>query len=73
MQKELHDIRFIRLPEVLSVIPVSRSTFYAGMKSGRFPQSVKLGRITAWKCAEIRALIENPEQSVASNIKGGNV
>ena len=52
---------FMRLPAVLSVIPVSKSTWWAGVKSGRFPQSIKLGeRITAWRVEDIRALIDQP-------------
>ena len=57
----LPDIGFIRLPQILVVIPVSRSTWWAGVKSGRFPKPVKLGpRITAWRAEDIRALIERP-------------
>lgn len=49
---------FLRLPAVLAVIPVSKSTWWAGVKSGRFPKSVKLGeRITAWKAEDINTLI----------------
>jgi prophage regulatory protein len=41
-------------------IPVSRSTWWAGVKSGRFPPPVKLGpRITAWRDADIQQLIDN--------------
>lgn len=50
---------FIRLPQVLKVFPVSRSSWLAGVKSGRYPQSVKLGpRTTAWNVADIRQLLE---------------
>ena len=36
-------------------IPVSRSTWWAGVKSGRFPTPVKLGpQITAWRDADIQ-------------------
>jgi len=46
-------------PPIPAIIPVSRSTWWAGVKSGRYPQPVKLGaRITAWKVSDIRALIE---------------
>ena len=46
-------------PPVPAVIPVSKSTWWAGVKSGRFPKSVKLGpRITAWKVSDIRDLID---------------
>lgn len=42
-----------------AVIPVSKSTWWAGVASGRFPKPVKLGpRTTAWRASEIRALIE---------------
>lgn len=50
---------FIRLPMVLSVFPVSKSTWWAGVKSGRFPQGHRISaRVTAWKVEDIRALIE---------------
>jgi prophage regulatory protein len=40
-------------------IPVSKSTWWAGVKSGRYPKPVKLGpRITAWRVEDIRALIK---------------
>ena len=49
---------FIRLPEVLGLIPVSKSTWWAGVKSGRFPKPVKLGcRVTAWRAQDIQTLI----------------
>lgn len=59
MNKDLPEIGFVRLPIVLRAIPVGKSTWWAGVKSGRFPRPVKLGpRITAWRCEDIRALIE---------------
>ena len=51
---------YVRLPDVLRVYPVSKSTWWAGIKSGRFPQGHKLSeRVTAWKAEDIRALIQN--------------
>jgi prophage regulatory protein len=48
----------LRLPEILSLIPVGKSTWWAGVKSGRYPQPIKLGPgITAWRGADIRALL----------------
>ena len=45
-------------PPIPAVIPVSRSTWWAGVKAGRFPKAVKLGpRTTAWPIEAIRALI----------------
>ena len=49
----------LRLPQVLALIPVSRSAWWAGCKSGRYPKPVKLGpRTTAWRAADIAALLE---------------
>lgn len=49
---------FFRLPSILTIIPVSKSTWWAGIKTGRFPKPVKLGaRITVWRVEDIRMLI----------------
>lgn len=41
------------------IIPVSRSTWLSGVKSGRYPQPVKISeRCTAWRTQDILALIE---------------
>ena len=47
-------------PPILAVIPVSKSTWWEGVKSGSYPQPVRtLGkRITAWRVEDIRKLIE---------------
>ena len=50
---------YLRLPQVLEVFPVSKSSWWAGVKSGKYPKAVKLGqRTTAWSAESIRALIE---------------
>lgn len=42
------------------LLPVGRSTFLAGVKSGKYPKPVKLGeRTTAWRKADILALLES--------------
>jgi prophage regulatory protein len=56
------DTGFVRLKSILAPygpIPVSKSTWWAGVKSGRFPQPMKLGqRITVWRAEDIRKLFE---------------
>ena len=48
-------------PPVPPLIPVSRSTWWAGVASGRFPQPLKLSPgVTVWRAEDIRALIEQP-------------
>lgn len=49
---------FVRLPQVLHVLGIGKTSFWDGVKTGRFPAPVKLGpRTTAWKVEDIRALI----------------
>lgn len=51
---------FVRLPTILANFPISKSGWWAGVKSGRYPPSVKLGpRVTAWHVEDIRQLIAN--------------
>ena len=49
---------YLRLPQVLALFPVSRSAFYLGIKEGRYPAPVKLGkRTSAWRVEDIATLI----------------
>jgi len=49
----------LRLKQVLKIIPVSRSTWWAGVKSGRFPKPCKVSpRCTVWRASDIREFIE---------------
>ncbi len=47
-------------PPIPALIPVGKSTWWEGVKTGRYPAPTKtLGRrITAWHVEDIRALIE---------------
>ena len=46
-------------PPIPPLIPVSKSTWWAGVKTGRYPPSVKLSeRCTAWRVEDILLLIE---------------
>ena len=53
---------FLRLRAILSPngpIPVSKSTWWAGIKDGRFPKPLKLSkRVTVWRVEDIRRLVE---------------
>ena len=58
----LPETGFLRLPEVLKVFPVSKSTWWAGVKDGRYPKPVKLGpKMTAWRVEDIRELIASKQ------------
>ncbi|KUJ76302.1 hypothetical protein AVO45_13460 [Ruegeria marisrubri] len=58
---DLPDDALLREKQILQPngpLPVSRSTWWAGVSSGRFPQPIKLGpRTTAWRVGDIRSLL----------------
>ena len=69
MDNKLPETGFLRLPQIIGnakavppippLIPVSKSTWWQGVKEGRYPQPVRtLGaRITVWRVEDIRKLI----------------
>jgi predicted DNA-binding transcriptional regulator AlpA len=65
---QLPETGFLRLPQIIGnpkakpaippIIPVSKSTWWQGVREGRFPEPVRLGRrVTAWRVEDIRDLI----------------
>lgn len=58
MSTTLPPTGFLRLPQVLAIVPISKSAWWKGCRSGRYPKPVKLGpRTTAWRAEDIAALI----------------
>ena len=66
---ELPKVGYLRLPQIIgdanrdppipAIMPVSRSTWWQGVRDGRFPKPVKLGpKTTAWRVEDIHDLIE---------------
>ena len=73
MSNQLPASGFLRLPQIVGdpkaeppiqgLIPIGKSTWWAGVKTGRFPKAVKLStNITAWRAEDIRALIDRLAQ-----------
>jgi prophage regulatory protein len=59
MNELLPSTGYIRLPVVLKLFPISKSTWWAGVKSGRFPAGHKLSeRVTAWRVEDIRKMLK---------------
>jgi predicted DNA-binding transcriptional regulator AlpA len=58
----LPEIGFLRITEVLRLYPVSRSSWWQGIRDGKYPAPIKLGpRTSAWKISDILALIAQAE------------
>lgn len=51
--------RMLRIRQVLEMYPVSRATWWNGIRDGIYPAGIKLStRTTAWKESDILALID---------------
>jgi prophage regulatory protein len=54
----LPETGFLRQPQVLVFVPISRSTLWRRIRAGTFPGPVKLSaRVTAWRAEDVRLWI----------------
>jgi prophage regulatory protein len=70
LRNETKPRRLLRLPGVLGRVPICRSGFLARVKSGEYPQPIRLGRRTvAWDEADIDALIDRLKREQGLEVK----
>jgi prophage regulatory protein len=64
---QLPEVGFLKIQQIIgnkktntpAILPVGRTTFLNGVKSGKYPKPVKLGaRSVAWRVADIKDLLE---------------
>ncbi|NSX84384.1 AlpA family phage regulatory protein [Agrobacterium tumefaciens] len=57
---------FVRLNQIVGPngpLPISKSGFWAGVKSGKFPKPLKVSpRVTVWKAEDIHDLLREIER-----------
>lgn len=55
---------FLRLSQIIpDLVPIGKSTWWAGIKSGKYPKGIKLApRTTVWRVEDIQALIDNTKE-----------
>ncbi|MDR2724127.1 MAG: AlpA family phage regulatory protein [Holosporaceae bacterium] len=59
-EERIPEERFLRLPQILRLIPIGKSTLLEKVKKGEFPKQIKLGsKISVWKASEVQAYIDN--------------
>ena len=59
MKLNLPEVGYLRLSQILNIIPISKSARWEGCRSGLYPKPVKLGpRTTTWRVEDIRELME---------------
>lgn len=48
------------VPPIPPIIPIKKSAWWAGCKSGHYPAPIKLSpRVTVWRVEDIRAFLAN--------------
>ena len=55
------DDKFLKIDDCLKIIPIAKSTWWAGVASGKLPQPVKIGASTFWKHSDLQAFIANAQ------------
>jgi prophage regulatory protein len=64
----LPDTGFLRQPQVLSFVPISKSTLWRRVQARTFPEPVKLSeRVTVWRAEDVRRWIEGQGVSPPSS------
>ncbi len=62
----MSNVLYIRIAQLIKLIPVSRASIWRKVKDGTFPKPVKLGdRITAWDMKDIEAWLADRHEEVA--------
>lgn len=55
----------VRLPQILKILPISKSKFWQLVKSGEFPKPIKIGRSSFWTMEQVQIFIQ--ERTMQAN------
>ena len=59
----------VRVNQIVRFLPISKCTWWNGVREGRFPKPIKLGpNTTAWRAEDVRALAE-PKINTTSEVE----
>jgi len=64
LNPQIPPITLMRIPQILKVMPVSKSKFWLMVQKGEFPRPIKIGRSSFWTIEQVQAFIR--EQSAQS-------
>lgn len=52
------ETKLLRLPDVLKRIPISKSSWWNGIKTGKYPKPIKLGqRTSCWRSVDVDEIV----------------
>jgi prophage regulatory protein len=57
LSPQIPPITLMRIPQILKVMPVSKSKFWLMVQKGEFPKPIKIGRSSFWTIEQVQAFI----------------
>jgi len=57
MNPQTPPITLMRIPQILKVMPVSKSKFWLMVQKGEFPKPIKIGRSSFWTIEQVQAYL----------------
>jgi prophage regulatory protein len=64
---ELAELGVLRLPQVMSLVGLSRSSIYLAVSRGEFPRQIQLGaRAVGWRRSDVEVWIANRKETPCS-------
>jgi len=54
---QIPPITLMRIPQILKVMPVSKSKFWLMVQKGEFPKPIKIGRSSFWTIEQVQAYL----------------
>ena len=64
MSNSNSEVTLMRIPQILEVMPISKSKFWLMVQKGEFPKPIKIGRSSFWTIEQVQTFIgERTRQS----------
>ena len=64
MSNSNSEVTLMRIPQILEVMPVSKSKFWLMVQKGEFPKPIKIGRSSFWTIEQVQTFIQERTREV---------
>ena len=61
MQNQIEDVELVSVQTLTRIYECSAATIWRGVKNGIIPAPIKVGGLTRWRMADIRAALNNKD------------
>ena len=58
MSNSNSEVTLMRIPQILEVMPISKSKFWLMVQKGEFPKPIKIGRSSFWTAKQVQIFIQ---------------